>query len=283
MTGPDLTFVQLTDTHIVPEGERMHGLVDTAANLGAALDMIEESGLPVAALLLTGDLTDDGSPLAYRRLRDLVEPVARRIGAEVWYTMGNHDQRAAFRTELLGEDPARNGPYDTVRMLDGLRTVILDSTEPGKHDGHLSEPQLEWLRDVLATPAPRGTILVCHHPPVPSPVPTVNLLRLRGAKRLAEVIRGGDVRLVVTGHAHHAACGAVAGVPVWVGPALAYGLAAVPPKGRLRAAADASFSRIDVFGGDVVVTAVPLSRAEQVYDVAETERVRYIESVAGPW
>lgn len=77
MTRPDLTFVQLTDTHILPEGELMHGVVDTAAHLAAALDMIERSGTPVAALLLTGDLTDDGAPAAYRRLRGLVEPAAR--------------------------------------------------------------------------------------------------------------------------------------------------------------------------------------------------------------
>lgn len=66
-----------------------------------------------------------------------------------------------------------------------------------------------------------------------------------------------------------------------MGPALAYGVAAVPPRGRLQAGADAAFSRIDVFAQQVVATAVPLSRAEQVYDVAEADRVRLIESVTG--
>ncbi|HEX2313531.1 MAG TPA: metallophosphoesterase [Thermomonospora sp.] len=282
MTRPDLTFVQLTDTHVLPEGGLMHEVVDTTAHLAAALDMIERSGIPVAALLLTGDLTHDGAAPAYRRLRGLVEPVARRIGAEVVYVMGNHDERAAFRAELLGEPGGTDHPYDTVRMVGGMRLVVLDSTEPGRHDGHLTEPQRAWLADVLATPAPRGTILVCHHPPVPSPVPTVHLLRLRDADRLGAVIQGSDVRLVVTGHAHHAAAGTLAGVPVWVGPALAYGVAGVPPAGRLRADADAAFSRIDVFGDQVVVTAVPLSRSERVYDVAEADRVRFVESLVGP-
>ncbi|MFC5752358.1 metallophosphoesterase [Actinomadura rugatobispora] len=281
-TRPDLTFVQLTDTHVLAEGELMHGVVDTAANLRAALAMLEKSGQPVSALLLTGDLTDDGRPAAYRRLRELVEPAARRIGAEVLYAMGNHDERAAFRSELLREEPSADA-CDAVRTVGGMRVVLLDSTEPGRHDGHLSAAQLDWLADVLARPAPLGTILVCHHPPLPSPVPTVHLLRLRGAERLARVIEGSDVRMVVSGHAHHAAAGALSGVPVWVGPALAYGVAGFPPRGRLRAAAEAAFSRIDVFGGRVVATAVPVPSAAGVYDVAAADRIRMIENVVGAW
>lgn len=277
-TTPDLTLVQLSDAHVLPEGELMHGTVDTAAHLTRAVEAVEGSGLAVAAFLLTGDLTDDGSPAAYRRLRGIVEPAARRLGATVLYVMGNHDERAAFGRELLD-----GGPHDRVRMAGGLRVVLLDSTEPGRHDGYLSDDQLAWLADVLASPAPLGTVVVCHHPPLPSPVPTVHLLRMRAAERLAAVLEGRDVRLVVTGHAHHAGCGSIGGVPVWVGPALAYGVAATPPRGRLQARADASFSRVDVFGPQVVATAVPLSGAAQVYDVDEAARVALVRRVAATW
>ncbi|QUH02128.1 metallophosphoesterase [Saccharopolyspora erythraea] len=280
MIRPDLTLVQLSDTHLRPSDGLMHGVVDTAANLTAAVAMVESSGTDVAALLLTGDLADNGDPAAYRQLRGIVEPAARRLGAEVVYAMGNHDDRGAFRAELFDAQPETR-TCDSVVTVDGLRVVTLDSSEPGRHEGHLSEAQLEWLGDVLATAAPRGTVLVSHHPPLPSPVPTVHLLRLRGAERLAEVVGGTDVRLIVSGHAHHTGCGVLAGIPVWVGPALAYGVAAVPPRGRLRARADAGFSRIDVFGDHVVATAVPLSTAEQVYDVDAVERMRLVHEVVG--
>ncbi|MEV0612063.1 metallophosphoesterase [Nonomuraea sp. NPDC050404] len=275
---PDLTLIQLSDTHLLPEGELMHGLVDTAANLTRALAMVEESGQPVSAFLLTGDLTDDGSPAAYRRLRHLVEPVAERLGAQVLYAMGNHDTRPAFRAELLD-----GAACDGVHQIGGLRVIVLDSTEPGRHDGYLSDEQLGGLGEVLAEPAPLGSLLAFHHPPVPSPVPTVHLLRMREAERLAPVLEGRDVRLVVTGHAHHAGCGSIGGVPVWVGPALAYGVAGTPPHGRLGAHADAAFSRIDVFGTQVVATAVPLSHAAQVYDTDREARVRLIREAVAKW
>ncbi|MCI2416861.1 metallophosphoesterase [Saccharopolyspora sp. K220] len=282
MTAPDLTLIQLSDTHLRPADGLMHGVVDTTANLTTAVAMVENSGTDVAALLLTGDLADNGAAAAYRRLRGVVEPAARRLGAEISYAMGNHDERGAFRAELLDEQPS-TADCDSVCTVDGLRIVALDSSEPGRHEGHLSAAQLDWLAGVLDTPAPRGTVLVSHHPPLPSPVPTVHLLRLRGADRLAEVLKDTDVRLIVSGHAHHAGCGALAGIPVWVGPALAYGVAAVPPRGRLRAAADAGFSRIDVFGDQIVATAVPLSTADQVYDVDAAERLRMVHEVVGVW
>ncbi|WP_217710453.1 metallophosphoesterase [Streptomyces sp. NA04227] len=286
MTGgdrPDLTLIQLSDTHIVPEGQLMHRTVDTMANLVAAVETVEASGIPVAAFVLSGDLTDSGRAGAYRRLRSVVEPAAARMGAEVVYATGNHDDRAAFRTELLDEAPSA-ADYDVVRMIGGLRVVVLDSTEPGRHEGHLSQSQLDWLAEVLAEPAPLGTLLVTHHPPLPSPVPTVHLLRMRrGGDGLAAVLAGSDVRMIVTGHAHHTGCGALARIPVWVGPSTAYGVTVVPPEGRLRADADAAFSRIDVFGDHLVATAVPMSRAASVYDVEEAERLGYVREVVGSW
>lgn len=49
-------------------------------------------------------------------------------------------------------------------------------------------------------------------------------MALRNPAPLREAIAGTDVRLVVAGHFHHTALGALGTVPVWVGPAIAYRL-----------------------------------------------------------
>ncbi len=76
--GPsgDLTIVQLTDTHITAGGKLVHDAVDTLDSLRRTLDRIVGSGRRVDALVLSGDLTDNGAPEAYRRLRAVVEPAA---------------------------------------------------------------------------------------------------------------------------------------------------------------------------------------------------------------
>jgi 3',5'-cyclic AMP phosphodiesterase CpdA len=53
-----------------------------------------------------------------------------------------------------------------VSLVDGYRFVTLDSLVPGQGYGWISRAQLDWLRGALAAPAPRGTVLVVHHPPI---------------------------------------------------------------------------------------------------------------------
>ena len=276
MTSPELTLVQISDTHLVAGGGSLAGGVDPAGLLAAALGVVAGSGARVSALLLTGDLADAGAPEAYARLRELVEPCAERLGARVVYVMGNHDDRTAFRAGLLG-----GGPTDAVHDVDGLRVIVLDSTTPGRHDGRLEPEQLAWLREVLAEPARRGTLLALHHPPVRSPVPTVDLLRLADADRLADAVAGSDVRMVLAGHAHHVGCGALGAVPVWVGPALAYRIDALPPRDRLRGVVGPGISRVDLVGGQVVATAVDLTPAVAVYDADEADMVRTVRELVG--
>ncbi|WP_219419823.1 metallophosphoesterase [Pseudonocardia nigra] len=257
-------LVTITDTHLTADP-------DSAADLRAALAVVEAGARP-DAIVLAGDLTAD-DPAAYRLLRDTVEPVAGRIDAAVVPVMGNHDERGAFRAAF--GLPGGHDPCDAVHHLDGLRVAVLDTTVPGHHHGELTDAQLTRLAAALATPAPQGSVLVLHHPPLPSPVPSVDLLRLRGAERLAAAVDGTDVRMIVCGHAHYAGAGALAGIPVWIAPATAYRVDALPPAGRLRGVTGPALSRIDLVGGTAVATAVPLA-GEPVYDVDAGERVAWM-------
>ncbi|ODU07555.1 MAG: hypothetical protein ABS81_00095 [Pseudonocardia sp. SCN 72-86] len=269
-------LVVITDVHLTADPA-------SAAELRRALARVEAAVRP-DALLFAGDLADTGDPAAYRLLRDTVDPVAARTGARVVLAMGNHDERAAFRAGArpdaggrplpgAGDDPAR--PCATVHDVDGLRVVALDSTVPGHHHGELDDDQLAGLAAELATPAPAGTVVVVHHPPLRSPVPSVDLLRLRRPERLAEAVAGTDVAMIVCGHAHHTGAGALAGVPVWIAPATAHRTDALPPTGRLRGTTGAAVSRVDVGPAGAVATEVLLD-GDPVYDVDAAERLAWM-------
>ncbi|WP_246271743.1 hypothetical protein [Amycolatopsis acididurans] len=67
-------------------------------------------------------------------------------------------------------------------MIGGLRIIALDSSVPGHGHGELSGGQLDWLARELATPAPDGTILAPHHPPLQDVlVPTTSMRGVTGA------------------------------------------------------------------------------------------------------
>lgn len=269
-----VTIIQLTDTHIRAAGERVHSSVDTYTNLTAVLRQLLDSGRRIDGIVLSGDLTDNGSAEAYRRLRDAVEPAAAELGAQPVYVMGNHDDRGAFGTELLGSDAAVIAPghtHDGVTEIGGVRVIVLDSTTPGRHYGELTPAQLDWLAERLREPAPHGTLLALHHPPIPSPVATTEYLRLRDPGALARVLRGSDVRMIVCGHNHLTGAAALAGIPVWIGPALSYRIDPVAPAGRHRGVAGYGFSRIDLLGETLVATAVEATPAAVVYDRSEQD------------
>jgi 3',5'-cyclic AMP phosphodiesterase CpdA len=277
---PERVLLHLSDTHLLAHGSRLYGSVDAEAYLQRALAAIEASGVRPDALIFTGDLADHGEQAAYARIAELVEPLAERLGARVIWVMGNHDDREAFRSQLLpGEGPGR-APVDRVDELDGLRVVTLDTTVPGSHHGELSGEQLAWLATELSTPAPLGTILALHHPPVPSVLDLAATVELRDQRRLAEVLRGSDVRAIIAGHLHYSTFATFAGIPVSVASATCYTQDLTVPAGGTRPRDGAQgFNLVHVYDDTIVHSVVPLDTAAPLQFVdAETSQSRLREA-----
>jgi 3',5'-cyclic AMP phosphodiesterase CpdA len=119
----------LSDPHLLAGGALQYGAIDTEAHLEQALARLRRLDPAPQALVFTGDLADRAEPKAYVRLRELVEPVAAAIGAQVVWVMGNHDERAAYSAALF--DAESDDPQDRVYDVDGLRIVALDTSVPG--------------------------------------------------------------------------------------------------------------------------------------------------------
>lgn len=252
-------LVHFSDTHFMVPGALLGGVADARAHLSRQLEQLEATGVHPEALLFTGDLADRGEPEAYRSLRAVVEPVAERLGAEVIWVMGNHDDRGTLRTELLGARPTDEA-LDHVVMLGGLRVVVLDSTVPGYHHGELTAEQLQWLRDTLATPAPEGTLLALHHPPVPCVQDLAVTVELRRQTELAAVLRGSDVRAILGGHLHYSTSATFAGIPVSVSSASCYTQDLLTPGRGTRGRDGAqSFNLVHVYDHTVMHSVVPMS------------------------
>jgi Icc protein len=261
---PTHVIAHLSDTHLLAGEARQYDAIDTVDRFTAALERVGRIDPPPQALVFTGDLADLAEPAAYRRLRELVEPLAERIGAQVVWCMGNHDERPAYSSELFGEES--EAPQDRVYDVAGLRIISLDTSVPGWHHGELSYEQLTWLRDELATAAPHGTILALHHPPIPSPmVPVAEVIELLDTDRLAAVLEGSDVRAVLGGHYHFTSHSTFAGIPVSVAAATCY-LADPAPLGRFISAVDGntSVNAVHVYADRVVHTIVPVPEGPEV-------------------
>ncbi|WP_091232379.1 phosphodiesterase [Microbacterium sp. 3J1] len=254
-------LIHVSDPHFLAGGARLGGRYDVESNFARTLDAIRAVHPNPAAIVVTGDLADLGEPDAYRRLRAAVEPVAAALGTVVVWVAGNHDERPALREGLLDLAPTQE-PVTGVWDLDGLRVIALDTSVPGWHHGDLDDGQLAWLAEELREPAPHGTLLAMHHPPLPSHLPLFDILELRHQDELAEVVRGSDVRGILAGHLHYSSHGTFAGVPVSVSSATCYTMNVARPASEVNGMdAAQAFGLVHVHPDTITHTVVPVTDA----------------------
>ena len=256
---PDHFILHISDTHVLAGGGMLYDRVASDGHLRQLFDEFEASGGRPEAIVFTGDLADRGEPEAYDGIRRIVDPVAERLGAQVIWVMGNHDDRAAFRQGLLDDGVGGSRSVDRVDDVNGLRVVTLDTSVPGHHHGEVAPEQLDWLAEELSIAAPHGTILAMHHPPVPSVLDLAVSVELRDQSGLAEIVEGSDIRSIIAGHLHYSSTATFAGVPVSVASASCYTQDLNVPVGGTRGRDGArAFNLVHVYPTTVLHSVVPL-------------------------
>ncbi|MFZ6990253.1 metallophosphoesterase [Curtobacterium sp. RRHDQ66] len=295
-----LRVLHLSDTHLTGDGAPHQGTVDTAAALDALLerlDIVEGVGLVV----VSGDVSEDGSPESYAALLERAGGWAERHGAALVTVPGNHDQREGFRRVLANGHVLGEGgrplmhtmeyhpptvPVFGQSLVAGRRIVTVDTSVPGAGYGELSEESLTRLRTALAeeSGAPYGSVVVLHHPPLPAPTALHEALRLQNPDALADVLRGTDVRVVLAGHYHHHFAGNVGGVPVLVAPGVANDTDVIGAYGEESAYVGTGALVVDIAeDGSLWSTPVrvPVAGADQVAVHHDADAVERIVAAAG--
>lgn len=197
-----MLIAQISDTHIMAKGELLYGRLDSSINLGLVVRQIFQLDTLPDCVLLTGDLTDRGTPSAYEHLREILRPLTMPIYA----IPGNHDRRETMRAAFSDFEWMPRSPGAPIRYsfdIGRLRVCALDTLVEGQDSGALGADQLAWLDERLAEAGERPAIVMLHHPPVKSGIPSMDAMRLRSPGELGRVIeRHANVERVICGHLH---------------------------------------------------------------------------------
>lgn len=205
-------LAQLSDPHLGATQEE----ADPSARLETVVEAVLSLPNPVDAVLVSGDLSDDGSAESYRTARALLD----RFGCPVHVLPGNHDDRARLR-EAFGLPGSGADPVNYSVEVGALRLVLLDSNVPGRDPGRFGPRDLAWLDEELEKEPERPTMLAVHHTPLATGLPGWDAINLTAADReaLGEVVaRHPQLRAVVGGHLHRIAAASLAGRPVFSAP-----------------------------------------------------------------
>ena len=213
-----MLICQLTDLHVCAPGQLLYGTTDTNAMAARALAAATAFRPAPSAILVTGDLVEDGSEAAYA---NFVAMTQNHRTAPAYAIPGNHDHRDNMRRHLK-DFPAMSGCGAFVQYtVDDLpvRLVMLDTVVVGAAHGLLCADRLRFLEQVLAAQPDRPTIIAMHHPPIVCGIEFMDRDNLRNSPEFQAIVaRHRQVRLITGGHVHRPVTGSVAGIPTVVAP-----------------------------------------------------------------
>ncbi|MGP4123244.1 MAG: 3',5'-cyclic-AMP phosphodiesterase [Sodalis sp. (in: enterobacteria)] len=194
--GASIRILQITDTHLFAgEHEKLLG-VNTLRSYSAVLKAVQAEQRHFDLVVATGDLAQDRSHQAYCHFAAGIG----RLPAPCLWLPGNHDFQPAM-VDVLAEC----GISCAKQVLMGYewQLLLLDSQVYGVPYGELSDYQLEWLAQILASHPKRYTLLVLHHHPFPSGCIWLDQHSLRNSHMLADVLQPHPrAQTLLCGHIH---------------------------------------------------------------------------------
>jgi 3',5'-cyclic AMP phosphodiesterase CpdA len=209
------TFATANDVHF---GETVCGLLEGAHDhkvfrsepgatpypeVMSAAVVADVAARKPAAVVVKGDLTDDGDDEDYDRFLTVW---GTPFGERLVHVRGNHD---AYRGRAFAAWPFQS------RRLDGVTLAVLDTARPGEVGGRLDADQLEWL-DATGADADQPVVVLGHHPvwnPDDLAARGLHGISAEDSDRLVEVLtRRAALVAYLAGHTHRNRCRWVGGV-----------------------------------------------------------------------
>jgi Icc protein len=182
------SFIQISDCHI--DDETLVMGVDSAANLKRVLSDITNKEF--SALLISGDLTHNGTLSSYKKLQKSLTVIV----PDIHVMPGNHDDKNNLSDTF-------NSELQNTFQLGDWQIITLDSVQINKVSGLLTKEQLHFLDETLGRALAKYSIICLHHPIVSMNSGWDDELSLENPEDLLEVVgRHSKVKAILWGHAH---------------------------------------------------------------------------------
>jgi 3',5'-cyclic AMP phosphodiesterase CpdA len=197
-------LIQLSDLHLVPPGKLTSKVLDTNAILEETINEIlrkQDYFGQIEGLLVTGDISDDGSRDSYLSAYEKLI----KLNVPILVIPGNHDLRKPMR-EVFNEHvefSINSSQFDWVFKYEETVIIGLDTLVEGENFGFLEKTSLEFLSNQLSIHNGSDIILLIHHPPINTGIYFMDKIGLKNSSELSECLKATSrpVR-ILCGHVH---------------------------------------------------------------------------------
>lgn len=193
-----MRIAHISDLHLTENG-RIIWDVDTQYHFTRLLDKLTHiNGLE--AIIITGDISDDGSQCTYEYLDNAIG----RLGIPTFCLPGNHDSLSMFYKQYS----PRFYSISRKENLLGWKFLFLNSVWPDEHEpcrnksrGLIPEEDLQFIDRELTDGMP--TCICLHHPPI-EPGGWLNRKLLENRMNFNQLLeRHANAKCVLFGHIHY--------------------------------------------------------------------------------
>lgn len=135
----------------------------------AAAEDIKNSAYPLDAILMAGDIAENGLAIEYQYVYEKLSGIdTQYIIAE-----GNHDIRLRLYKQSLNRfsnftnalnNNSEMTSFHYSKVVNGYKFIVLGSDRTEFEENYLSKEQLAWLENELAGENGKPTFVICHQP-----------------------------------------------------------------------------------------------------------------------
>ncbi|EKD72277.1 MAG: hypothetical protein ACD_45C00717G0002 [uncultured bacterium] len=195
MSDAPLRIVQISDIHLYGNKEKALLGVKTQESFDALIQQLKLDKKPPDLILLTGDLSQDGSEASYTYIANTM----KTFPIPVYYVPGNHDN-AQVMTHVY---PRENITHHKHIVLAHWHIILLNSQKPGAVEGYLDRTELSFLQHCLQMYPEHYAIIAFHHHPILVGSTWLDKLGLINADDLWAILAHfPKVHSILFGHVH---------------------------------------------------------------------------------
>ena len=193
----DLKLLQITDTHLFSDSKKDLLGIKTVDSYDAVIKHAYKYTGECAAVLCTGDLSQDHSAQSYIDFSDRI----KTLKMPCYWLPGNHDMQEVMLPSLLKEGLAATKQI----VSEHWQIILLDSQVSGVPYGYLSESQLFFLQEKLRQYPNKHTLIAVHHHVLPVGSAWLDQHILKNNEQFVALINQfNNVKAVLSGHVHQA-------------------------------------------------------------------------------
>ena len=193
-----MKIIQISDCHINNNNSLVYG-VNSKKRLYDVVNNILFSKIEFDFILLTGDISDDGSIESYAYVKNILS----KLNKKIYYINGNHDLKSNLI--LTFSDNQMFIHLDEILFKNWV-FIGLDSCIEGKDFGNLSDSELKKAEIAIdkAKKLNKNCAIITHHHPLYVGTPLIDDCPIINGYDLVNLIeKNNHIKLLITGHVHN--------------------------------------------------------------------------------